>query len=181
MMTRYVDRVRGRRPAAHGRPGRRDRPGPSRGGGAEPPTGASRPRTGGRPTPEAPAGRPPATSPRRARRLRVRMPRSGLVDPLTPPNPPRACTMSIRHPADLVPLFRRGVVLRSACSACSLRRNAIAVLMAIEIMLNAANINLVAFWRYGTPPPAARAADRRHDGRLRDHDRRGRGRRRASA
>ncbi len=32
------------------------------------------------------------------------------------------------------------------------RRNAIAVLMAIELMLNAANINLVAFWRYGTPP-----------------------------
>lgn len=32
-----------------------------------------------------------------------------------------------------------------------LRRNAIAVLMAIEIMLNAANVNLVAFWRYGTP------------------------------
>ena len=31
------------------------------------------------------------------------------------------------------------------------RRNAIAVLMAIEIMLNAANINLIAFWRYGTP------------------------------
>ena len=29
------------------------------------------------------------------------------------------------------------------------RRNAIAVLMAIEIMLNAANINFVAFWRYG--------------------------------
>ena len=33
------------------------------------------------------------------------------------------------------------------------RRNAIAVLMAIEIMLNAANINLVAFWRYGPAPP----------------------------
>ena len=32
------------------------------------------------------------------------------------------------------------------------RRNAIAVLMAIEIMLNAANVNLVAFWRYGIPP-----------------------------
>lgn len=29
------------------------------------------------------------------------------------------------------------------------RRNAIAMLMAIEIMLNAVNINLVAFWRYG--------------------------------
>lgn len=33
------------------------------------------------------------------------------------------------------------------------RRNAIAVLMAIEIMLNAANVNFVAFWRYS--PPAA--------------------------
>lgn len=31
------------------------------------------------------------------------------------------------------------------------RRNAVAVLMAIEIMLNAANINFVAFWRYGRP------------------------------
>lgn len=33
------------------------------------------------------------------------------------------------------------------------RRNAIAVLMAIEIMLNAANINFIAFWRYGPPDP----------------------------
>ncbi len=31
------------------------------------------------------------------------------------------------------------------------RRNAIAVLMSIELMLNAVNINLVAFWRYITP------------------------------
>ena len=29
------------------------------------------------------------------------------------------------------------------------RRNVIAILMSIELMLNAANINLVAFWRYG--------------------------------
>jgi NADH-quinone oxidoreductase subunit K len=35
------------------------------------------------------------------------------------------------------------------------RRNAIAVLMAIEIMLNAANVNLVAFWRYGPDQPDA--------------------------
>ena len=28
------------------------------------------------------------------------------------------------------------------------RRNAIAILLGIELMLNAANINLVAFWRY---------------------------------
>lgn len=31
------------------------------------------------------------------------------------------------------------------------RRNAIAILMSIELMLNAVNINLVAFWRYGAP------------------------------
>jgi NADH-quinone oxidoreductase subunit K len=35
------------------------------------------------------------------------------------------------------------------------RRNAIAVLMAIEIMLNAANVNLVAFWRFGPLRPEA--------------------------
>jgi NADH-quinone oxidoreductase subunit K len=31
------------------------------------------------------------------------------------------------------------------------RKNAIAILMGVELMLNAANINLVAFWRYITP------------------------------
>lgn len=31
------------------------------------------------------------------------------------------------------------------------RRNALAILMAIELMLNAVNINLIAFWRYITP------------------------------
>jgi NADH-quinone oxidoreductase subunit K len=31
------------------------------------------------------------------------------------------------------------------------RKNAIAILMGIELMLNAVNINLVAFWRYGDP------------------------------
>lgn len=29
------------------------------------------------------------------------------------------------------------------------RRNAVAALMGIELMLNAVNINLIAFWRYG--------------------------------
>ena len=29
------------------------------------------------------------------------------------------------------------------------RRNAVAILMAVELMLNAVNINLIAFWRYG--------------------------------
>ncbi len=31
------------------------------------------------------------------------------------------------------------------------RKNAIGVLMGIELMLNAVNVNLVAFWRYITP------------------------------
>jgi len=33
-------------------------------------------------------------------------------------------------------------------TAVLVRRNAIAVLMGIELMLNAANLNFVAFWRY---------------------------------
>ena len=32
------------------------------------------------------------------------------------------------------------------------RRNAIVVLFSIEIMLNAANLNLIAFWRFGSNP-----------------------------
>lgn len=31
------------------------------------------------------------------------------------------------------------------------RKNAIAILMGVELMLNAVNINLVAFWRYRSP------------------------------
>ncbi len=31
------------------------------------------------------------------------------------------------------------------------RRNAVAILMGIELMLNAVNINLIAFWRYAKP------------------------------
>ena len=31
------------------------------------------------------------------------------------------------------------------------RKNAIAILMGVELMLNAVNINLIAFWRYITP------------------------------
>ncbi len=35
------------------------------------------------------------------------------------------------------------------------RRNAVAILMSVELMLNAVNINLVAFWRYMTPERSA--------------------------
>jgi NADH-quinone oxidoreductase subunit K len=31
------------------------------------------------------------------------------------------------------------------------RKNAIAILMGVELMLNAVNVNLIAFWRYRTP------------------------------
>jgi len=34
------------------------------------------------------------------------------------------------------------------------RRNAIIVLVGIELMLNAANLNFIAFWRYGPNPQA---------------------------
>jgi NADH:ubiquinone oxidoreductase subunit K len=33
-----------------------------------------------------------------------------------------------------------------------MRRNAIIVLIGIELMLNAANLNFIAFWRYGEHP-----------------------------
>ncbi len=33
------------------------------------------------------------------------------------------------------------------------RRNAIIVLIGIELMLNAANLNFIAFWRFGPHPP----------------------------
>src|SRR3954449_13498555 len=49
-------------------------------------------------------------------------------------------------------LFFAAAAFSIGLAGVLIRRNAIAVLMAIEIMLNAANINLVAFWRYGTPP-----------------------------
>ncbi len=35
-----------------------------------------------------------------------------------------------------------------------MRRNAIIILIGIELMLNAANLNFIAFWRYGPNPQA---------------------------
>ena len=35
------------------------------------------------------------------------------------------------------------------------RKNAVAILMGVEIMLNAVIVNLVAFWRYGNPADIA--------------------------
>ena len=36
-----------------------------------------------------------------------------------------------------------------------IRRNAIVVLMGIELMLNAANLNFIAFWKFGQPTGGA--------------------------
>lgn len=35
------------------------------------------------------------------------------------------------------------------------RKNAIAILMGVELMLNAVNVNLLAFWRYSDPSKVA--------------------------
>lgn len=35
------------------------------------------------------------------------------------------------------------------------RKNAVAILMGVELMLNSVNVNLVAFWRYRTPATIA--------------------------
>ena len=50
-------------------------------------------------------------------------------------------------------LFFAAAAFSIGLAGVLIRRNAIAVLMAIEIMLNAANVNLVAFWRYGPEGP----------------------------
>ena len=42
------------------------------------------------------------------------------------------------------------------------RRNAILVLIGIELMLNAANLNFIAFWRYGPHPEALTGSNVRH-------------------
>jgi NADH-quinone oxidoreductase subunit K len=39
------------------------------------------------------------------------------------------------------------------------RKNAIAILIGIELMLNAVNVNLVAFWRYRAPAASNLGAD----------------------
>jgi multisubunit Na+/H+ antiporter MnhC subunit len=41
------------------------------------------------------------------------------------------------------------------------RRNAILALVGIELMLNAANLNFIAFWRYGPNPEALTSRQRR--------------------
>lgn len=49
-------------------------------------------------------------------------------------------------------LLLSSVLFVVGLAAVLMRRNAIVVLIGIELMLNAANLNFIAFWRYGPNP-----------------------------
>lgn len=51
-------------------------------------------------------------------------------------------------------LLVSAVIFAIGLAGALVRRNAILVLIGIELMLNAANLNFIAFWRYGRSPEA---------------------------
>jgi len=51
-------------------------------------------------------------------------------------------------------LIVSGALFAIGLAGALIRRNAILVLIGIELMLNAANLNFIAFWRYGKNPQA---------------------------
>jgi NADH:ubiquinone oxidoreductase subunit K len=51
-------------------------------------------------------------------------------------------------------LLLAGLLFAVGLAGALIRRNAILVLIGIELMLNAANLNFIAFWRYGPNPEA---------------------------
>jgi NADH-quinone oxidoreductase subunit K len=51
-------------------------------------------------------------------------------------------------------LFVSALLFSIGLAGALTRRNAILVLVGIELMLNAANLNFIAFWRYGPNPEA---------------------------
>ncbi len=51
-------------------------------------------------------------------------------------------------------LLLSAVLFSVGFAGAVLRRNAILALAGIELMLNAANLNFIAFWRYGAHPEA---------------------------
>ncbi len=52
-------------------------------------------------------------------------------------------------------LILSSILFAIGLAGCLVRRNAIMVLIGIELMLNAANLNFIAFWRYGSGAEAA--------------------------
>ena len=51
-------------------------------------------------------------------------------------------------------LLVAALLFASGLAGALARRNAILALIGIELMLNAANLNFIAFWRYGPHPEA---------------------------
>src|SRR5512140_2881039 len=51
-------------------------------------------------------------------------------------------------------LLLSGLLFSIGLAGALVRRNAILVLVGIELMLNAANLNFIAFWRFGPHPVA---------------------------
>ncbi len=51
-------------------------------------------------------------------------------------------------------LLVSAVIFAIGLAGALIRRNAILVLIGIELMLSAANLNFIAFWRYGPNPEA---------------------------
>ena len=51
-------------------------------------------------------------------------------------------------------LLLSGLLFAIGLGGALTRRNSIIVLIGIELMLNAANLNFIAFWRYGPNPEA---------------------------
>ena len=51
-------------------------------------------------------------------------------------------------------LFVSSILFAIGLAGALMRRNAIIVLISIELMLNAANLNFLAFWRFGPHPEA---------------------------
>ena len=51
-------------------------------------------------------------------------------------------------------LFLSALLFSIGMAGALARRSAILVLIGIELMLNAANLNFIAFWRYGPNPEA---------------------------
>jgi NADH-quinone oxidoreductase subunit K len=52
-------------------------------------------------------------------------------------------------------LLVSGLLFSIGLAGALVRRNAILVLVGIELMLNAANLNFIVFWRFGPHPEAA--------------------------
>ena len=51
-------------------------------------------------------------------------------------------------------LLVSAVLFAIGLAGALVRRNAILVLIGVELMLNAANLNFITFWRYGSSPEA---------------------------